>query len=247
MNPEKHLKPMTEDILSKMSPKDAFTRLVEGNDRFLSKVKGNLPDPEGVRNYRNFIDTTSGEGQFPFAAILSCMDSRMPTETLFDQFIGDVFNIRIAGNFVNQDILGGMEFACTSGVKLILVLGHDQCGAIVGAARSVHPLCFKQNYVLESDEDNLTPMLENLIPAVKSTSFNLPEGVSCQDEEWQSRFIDRVAKTNVDLTINNIRLRSKVIRELHDQGKIDIQGATYNISDGKVTFFSHDRANIMDA
>lgn len=254
MNPEKHHTPMTEAILKEMSPEDAFTRLVQGNDRFLSKVKGISSEPKDPRDLREFLITTSSPegGQFPFAVILSCIDSRMPTETLFDQSIGDVFNTRIAGNFVNQDVLGGMEFACDRenkkgefiGAKLILVLGHNQCGAIAGATQSAYPGCFKNNYKIESEseEGNLIHMLGNLTTAAKATRFDLPDGKNCKDENWQNEFVDRVAKTNVELTINNIRLQSKVLRDLNNQGKIRIEGAMYDIKSGKVTFSSLDRA-----
>lgn len=246
---------MTEEALLKMTPEDALDRLVQGNKRFLEEIRKSCPHEEDEeeqeqeqvvepkRDLCDFISKTSSVGQFPFAVVLSCIDSRMPTETLFDQFIGDIFNARIAGNFVNRDILGSMEFACGRlnetgkliGAKLILVLGHNHCGAIAGAAASVHPECFNKNYEVESVDDNLGPMLKELEPAVKGTKPEDPDLNECKTKEWQQDFVNRAAKTNVELTKENIICMSNALKKLVEDDKVIIRGAMYDITNGRVT------------
>ncbi len=253
--------PMNLATLTAMTPQDALDRLREGNQQFLAQVDQPPADPT-KRNLGKFVKETSKNGQFPFAFVLSCVDSRMPTELLFDQSIGDIFNARIAGNFVNGDILGSMEFACTRTVtdsdensvpvpvKLILVLGHTSCGAVAGATEFVNPCCFPSKGDGDDGDDNKCPesgpvvknliqLLENIAPAVKSTPFNLDleENEKCTDHGWQADFINRVARKNVELTINNIMTQSEDIRNLSNSGALLIVGAMYDISTGEVDFF----------
>ena len=191
---------------------DAIQMLKKGNERFLHGNRLN-------RDLGSQVEQTSG-GQYPFAAILSCIDSRIPTEIVFDQGIGDIFNVRIAGNFVNKDILGSLEFACKlAGSKVIVIMGHTSCGAIKGA-------CDKAQL------GNLTQMLDKLMPAVN--------GVSTSDGETRNSgnadFVNRVSAKNVELTIKDIKQRSPVLAEMHAEGEIDIVGAMYDVKTGRVNF-----------
>ncbi|HBL78708.1 MAG TPA: carbonic anhydrase, partial [Aequorivita sp.] len=167
------------------------------------------------------VNDTS-DGQFPFATILSCIDSRVSAELVFDQGLGDIFSIRIAGNFVNEDILGSMEFASKlAGTKLIVVLGHTSCGAIKGACD-------------DAKMGNLTGMLAKIKPAVESVSEPKDEG---QRNSKNLDFVDAVAEKNVTLTIDNIRNMSPILKEMEDNNEIDIVGAMYDINTGAVSFF----------
>ena len=158
-------------------------------------------------------------GQFPKAIVLSCVDSRVPVEDVFDRGIGDVFVTRNAGNFVNVDVLGGMEFACkVAGAKLILVMGHDDCGAVKGAIDNVKL-------------GNLTAMLKNIRPSVKEVAQKLGEGTSADDE-----FVRKVTKQNVRDAIQNIRIQSPVLVDLEKQGDLKLVGAVYNMDSGAVEF-----------
>ncbi len=198
-----------------MTPQKAIQFLMEGNQRFQNNLKAN-------RNLLQQVNETS-DGQFPFATVLSCIDSRVSAELVFDQGLGDVFSIRIAGNFVNEDILGSMEFACkVAGTKLILVLGHSHCGAIKGACDDVKL-------------GNLTTMLSKLKPAVESV-----KDVSGARNSSNPDFVQAVADKNIDLTITNIRERSEVLREMEQNGEIDIIGGMYDIHTGEVIFHLDD-------
>ncbi len=202
----------TLDTQSKITPNAAVQMLKEGNGRFVNQKPLN-------RNFEEQIQATT-KGQYPFAAIISCIDSRIPTEIVFDQGIGDIFNARIAGNFVNEDILGSLEFACKlAGSKLIVVMGHTSCGAIKGACD-------------HAKLGNLTQMLEKLSPAVNGveTSENEERNSSNLD------FVNKVSQKNVELTIENIKKESPVLYELYEQGEIGIVGAMYHVESGKVTF-----------
>ncbi|TDL99393.1 MAG: carbonic anhydrase [Flavobacteriaceae bacterium] len=162
------------------------------------------------------------DGQFPFATILSCIDSRVSAELVFDQGLGDIFSIRIAGNFVNQDILGSMEFACKiAGSKLIVVLGHTSCGAIKGACD-------------DAKMGNLTHLLEKIKPAV--ASVKLPEEPANRTSK-NDQFVDEVAKNNVSLAIDKIRIESPILKEMEDKGEIKIVGALYDVHNGRVDFY----------
>ena len=161
------------------------------------------------------------DGQWPFAAILSCIDSRASVELIFDQGLGDVFSVRIAGNFVNDDILGSLEFACAvAGAKLVVVLGHSACGAIKGACDHV-------------ELGNLTQMLAKIAPAVDAVS---PGYAAEACNSGNDEFVERVAHENVAQTVAAITARSAVLKDMKDKGDIDIVGGMYDISSGAVTF-----------
>jgi len=197
---------------SSLQPSQAIDLLKKGNERFLS----NSPV---TRNLSQQISDTS-KGQYPFAVVLSCIDSRVPTETIFDQGIGDIFNAKVAGNFVNDDILGSMEFACKlAGTKVIVVMGHTSCGAVKGACDN-------------AELGNLTQMLGKIKPAVDGVTT--PEGTDRSSKNID--FVNSVAEKNVELTINNIRSNSPVLKELEDAGKIQIVGAMYDVGSGTVSW-----------
>lgn len=208
------MKAHTRETQATMTPQKALQFLKEGNLRFQNNLKAN-------RNLLEQVNDTS-EGQFPFATILSCIDSRVSAELVFDQGLGDIFSVRIAGNFVNEDILGSMEFASKlAGTKLIVVLGHTSCGAIKGACD-------------DAKLGNLTGMLAKIKPAVESISEPKDEG---QRNSKNLDFVDAVAEKNVTLTIDNIRNMSPILKEMEDNNEIDIVGAMYDINTGAVSFF----------
>lgn len=161
-------------------------------------------------------------GQFPFAAVLSCIDSRIPTEIIFDQGIGDIFNARIAGNFVNEDILGSLEFACKlAGSKVIVVMGHTSCGAVKGACD-------------HAKLGNLTQMLDKIMPAVNAVATPPNEDRSSGNID----FVNKVAQKNVEMTIEEVKSKSPVLLEMFQNGEIDIVGAMYDVKTGAVAFDS---------
>ena len=202
----------TEEIQSSLTPDQAIQILKEGNERF---VKEKLLD----RDHKEHIKKTSN-GQYPFAAVLGCIDSRVPAETVFDLGIGDIFNVRIAGNFVNTDILGSLEFACkVAGSKSILVLGHSSCGAVKGACDDVKL-------------GNLTHMLAKIKPAVDAVIDETGDRSSANPS-----FVQKVSDKNVELTIQAIKDDSPVLKQMLDAGEINIVGGMYNVETGKVTFF----------
>jgi len=207
------MKAQTKESQSALSQEKILEILKEGNNRFVNNQSLN-------RFLQQQVEETS-QGQFPFAAVLSCIDSRVPVETVFDQGIGDLFSIRIAGNFVNDDILGSMEFACKlAGSKVILVLGHTSCGAVKGACDN-------------ADLGLLTGLLEKIKPAVNAVKT--PSEESLRNSK-NIDFVDEVAVMNVSLTIDEIRNRSKVLAEMESDGEIKLVGAMYNVASGKVTF-----------
>ncbi|KJJ38795.1 carbonic anhydrase family protein [Aequorivita vladivostokensis] len=208
------MKAHTRETQATMTPQKALQFLKEGNLRFQNNLKAN-------RNLLEQVNDTS-EGQFPFATILSCIDSRVSAELVFDQGLGDIFSVRIAGNFVNEDILGSMEFASKlAGTKLIVVLGHTSCGAVKGACD-------------DAKMGNLTGMLAKIKPAVESVSEPKDEG---QRNSKNLDFVDAVAEKNVTLTVDNIRNMSPILKEMEDNNEIDIVGAMYDINTGAVSFF----------
>lgn len=208
------MKAHTRETQATMTPQKALQFLKEGNLRFQNNLKAN-------RNLLEQVNDTS-EGQFPFATILSCIDSRVSAELVFDQGLGDIFSVRIAGNFVNEDILGSMEFASKlAGTKLIVVLGHTSCGAVKGACD-------------DAKMGNLTGMLAKIKPAVESVSEPKDEG---QRNSKNLDFVDAVAEKNVTLTIDNIRNMSPILKEMEYNNEIDIVGAMYDINTGAVSFF----------
>jgi carbonic anhydrase len=201
----------TQASQAAMTPAEALTRLKEGNARF---VANRQKDRELLQQVRE-----TGSGQYPFAIVLGCVDSRVPPELIFDQGIGDIFSARIAGNFVNADILGSMEFACkVAGAKLIFVLGHSHCGAIMGA-------------VDDAQLGNLTGMLDKLKPAVEAVTT--PAGGRSSQN---AVFVQQVAQKNVELTIEAIQQQSPVLREMLENGEIQIAGGMYDIETGAVIF-----------
>ena len=196
-----------------ISPAKALELLKEGNQRFIAKQQ--------VERDLNLQVEQTSTGQFPFATVLSCIDSRVPAELVFDQGIGDVFSVRIAGNFVNADILGSMEFASKlAGTKLILVLGHTACGAVKGACD-------------HAELGNLTGMLDNIAPAVDAIVEP-----SAAEERTSANigFVNAVGTKNVELTIDRIREESPVLAEMEQTGEIQIVGGMYDIATGKVNF-----------
>ncbi|SFC98515.1 carbonic anhydrase family protein [Algibacter pectinivorans] len=208
------MKAHTKETQSTMTPAKAIQFLKEGNQRFQSNLKAN-------RNLLEQVNDTS-EGQFPFATILSCIDSRVSAELVFDQGLGDIFSVRIAGNFVNEDILGSMEFACKlAGTKVIVVLGHTSCGAVKGACD-------------DAKLGNLTAMLSKIKPAVSAVAE--PADTSLRNSK-NLDFVDNVSKKNVELTIDRIHAESPVLSEMEKNGEIKIVGAMYDINTGAVSFY----------
>jgi carbonic anhydrase len=202
----------TKEMLEQMTPQTALQLLKEGNERFLQK---DMIERDHEWHIRETIDA-----QHPFAIVLGCIDSRVEPSLIFDQGLGDLFIARIAGNIVNQDILGSMEYACAVvGSKLILVLGHTSCGAIKGAIDGV---------VL----DNLTPSLKHMQLAMERVKT--PEGVERSAKNLE--FVNSVAYKNVELSIQDIKNQSPILRKLQEEGKIDIVGAIYDHTTGKVEF-----------
>jgi carbonic anhydrase len=209
--------PLIERVLSeeeqkRLTPDQVLESLKEGNRRYTS---GNLTLRDHSKQIRDAV-----KGQYPKAIILSCIDSRVPVEDVFDKGIGDLFVARVAGNIVNEDILGSMEFSCkVSGAKVVLVIGHEYCGAIKGAIDNVKL-------------GNLTTLLEKISPAVKACS-HYPGEKTSRDHE----FVDMVIRENVKLTVANIRRQSPILYEMEQNGEIRIAGAYYDMDTGVVTFF----------
>lgn len=208
------MKAHTKETQATISPENAVQLLKEGNNRFVD-------NKEVSRNLLDQVKDTS-TGQFPFATILSCIDSRVSSELIFDQGIGDIFSARVAGNFVNEDILGSMEFACKlAGTKVVVVLGHTACGAVKGACD-------------DAKLGNLTALISKIKPAVKAVKE--PTDTSLRNSS-NIDFVNTVAEKNVHMTIDNIRTQSPVLKEMEDGGAIKIVGAMYDIKDGSVTFY----------
>jgi carbonic anhydrase len=208
------MKAHTRETQATMTPQKSLQYLKEGNQRFQNNLKAN-------RNLLEQVNDTS-DGQFPFATILSCIDSRVSAELVFDQGLGDIFSVRIAGNFVNEDILGSMEFASKlAGTKLIVVLGHTSCGAIKGACDN-------------AKMGNLTKLIEKITPAVKAVTD--PKDASLRNSN-NSKFVDNVSHMNVKLTIERIHAESPILSEMEKNGEILIVGAMYDINTGEVSFF----------
>lgn len=206
------MKTLTKELQSSISPKMALNLLKDGNKRFISNLKIN-------RNLLQMANETS-DGQHPFAVILSCIDSRTSAELIFDQGIGDVFSVRIAGNVVNEDILGSMEFGCkVAGAKIIVVLGHTNCGAVKGACDNV-------------EMGHLTGLIEKIKPAVEQECSTIVNRNSSN-----SVFVEKVAELNVGLSVKNILLRSPIIAEMVKNGDIGIVGGVHDIKTGEVIFF----------
>ena len=206
------MKTLNKEMQSAISPSMALEILKEGNKRFINNLKAN-------RNLLEQANETS-DGQHPFAVILSCIDSRTSAELIFDQGLGDIFSVRIAGNIINEDILGSMEFACkVAGSKIIVVLGHSKCGAVKGACDHV-------------EMGNLTALLSKIQPAVYDE-----KSVTENRNSSNSDFVEKVASINVKRTVNAIMERSPILKEMIQNGEIGIIGGMHNIADGEVTFY----------
>jgi carbonic anhydrase len=206
------MKTLTKEMQSAITPSVALEILKDGNKRFVSNLKIN-------RNLLQQANETS-DGQHPFAVILSCIDSRTSAELIFDQGLGDVFSVRIAGNIVNEDILGSMEFGCkVAGAKIIVVLGHTKCGAVKGAC---------DNVAL----GNLTGLIAKIKPAVEQ------EAVTAENRNSSNGvFVENVAELNVSLSVKNILLKSPIIADMVKNGDIGIVGGIHDITTGEVKFF----------
>jgi carbonic anhydrase len=206
------MKTLTKEMQSAITPSVALEILKDGNKRFVSNLKIN-------RNLLQQANETS-DGQHPFAVILSCIDSRTSAELIFDQGLGDVFSVRIAGNIINEDILGSMEFGCkVAGAKIIVVLGHTKCGAVKGAC---------DNVAL----GNLTALIAKIKPAVEQ------EAATAENRNSSNGvFVENVAELNVSLSVKNILLKSPIIADMVKNGDIGIVGGIHDITTGEVKFF----------
>lgn len=195
----------TQEFQENLTPEKALQVLKEGNERFVNSLKKQ-------RNYLDLVNETSS-GQFPFAVVLSCIDSRVPVEVVFDQGIGDMFSARVAGNIVNEDILGSIEYGCAvAGSKVVVVLGHTKCGAVTSACEGV-------------EMGNITELLSKVKPAIETVK-----------KEHSNVEVEDVTIANVHHSIEEIRTKSEILRNLEAEGKIQIKGAVYNVEDGVVTF-----------
>ena len=210
------MKAHTSETQATITPEKALNFLKEGNQRFVNNLKANRDLLEQVNATR--------AGQWPFAVILSCIDSRTSAELIFDQGLGDVFSIRIAGNFVNQDILGSMEFGCNvAGSKLIVVLGHSKCGALKGGLDSaaIEPMGM----------DNLNHLIGHFDPIIKTIVKDGEERSSSNED-----LLERLNHHNVKHAIEDIRKQSSTLKKLEDEGKIKIVGANYDVETGVVSW-----------
>ncbi|HMV13866.1 MAG: carbonic anhydrase [Chitinophagales bacterium] len=206
------MKTFSKDRQASITPRIALNLLKEGNTRFIFNLKANRDLLAQVNDTVN--------GQWPFATILSCIDSRTSAELIFDQGLGDIFSVRIAGNIVNTDIIGSMEFACKlAGSKLIVVLGHSKCGAVKGACDHI-------------EMGNLTELLSKLQPAVYQENTTTENRNSSN-----SVFVENVSMLNVKRTVKSIIERSYILEQMVENGEIGIIGAMYNIESGKVEFY----------
>jgi carbonic anhydrase len=202
------MRTQTKETQQNLTPKDAHNILVEGNNRFVKNYKV-------MRNLQEQVLHTS-DGQFPFAVILSCIDSRVPAELVFDQGIGDIFSARVAGNIVNEDMLGSIEYACAvAGSKIVVVMGHTKCGAVTSACKGV-------------EMGNITALLSKINPAVEQIKKSHQAGADLD--------VDEVAVQNVKISIEQIRKQSPILKKLEEEDKIEIVGAMYDVGNGHVTF-----------
>ncbi|WED43936.1 carbonic anhydrase family protein [Legionella cardiaca] len=207
------MKTITKELQQQITPDQAIELLENGNKRFIQNLSFN-------RNLLQQVNETA-TGQYPFATILSCIDSRTPAELIFDQGLGDIFSIRIAGNIINDDILGSMEFACkVAGSKLIVVLGHTNCGAIKGACDGV-------------EMEHLTGLLRKIKPAIDSE-----KSITSQRCSDNTEFVNAVSKLNIINSINYVLAESNILKKLISEKKIKIIGGLYDIASGKVLFFN---------
>jgi carbonic anhydrase len=209
------MRTLTRELRDKITPMEAIEILKKGNARFVSNLKVN-------RNLLQQVNETS-EGQHPFAAILSCIDSRTSAELIFDQGLGDVFSVRIAGNIQNADILGSIEFSCkVAGAKVVVVLGHTKCGAIKGACDGVKM-------------GNLTTLLEKIQPAVDGET-----SITSNRNASNSAFVEKVASLNVRITNSQILKSSPILRDMIEKGEIALVGGMYDVETGQVDFYDEE-------
>lgn len=207
------MRTLTQELQEKMTPQQAVDILKEGNKRFVQNLKVN-------RNLLEQVNDTR-DGQWPFAAVLSCIDSRTSAELIFDQGLGDIFSIRIAGNVINDDILGSMEFACrVAGSKFILVLGHSKCGAIKGACDHVQL-------------GHLSALLAKIEPAIEAETTTT-ENRNANNAE----FVANVAMINAKKSVEDILNRSTILKDMLEDGKIGIGAAMYDVTSGQVEFYN---------
>lgn len=212
MNPARDITTKVEQ--QEMTPDQALDRLKIGNMRFT--------DGKSITDDYLYQMKETASGQYPFAAVISCLDSRSAPEVVFDQAIGDLFVGRVAGNIVNEDLLGSLEFATkVAGAKLIVVMGHTECGAVKGACDNVKL-------------GNLTTLLEKISPAVSAVSTMADE--KADKSSKNKEFVKKVTDKNVDITVKNIVEKSPVIAELAKSGQVKVVGAVHDISTGKVTW-----------
>lgn len=203
---------LTKDERDRMTPAQVIADMKKGNERFRA---GRMVPRDYLAQQRS-----SAAGQFPSAVVLGCVDSRAPAELLFDVGIGDTFNARIAGNVVNDDLLGSMEFACAvAGAKAVVVFGHTACGAVKGAIDDV-------------EMGNLTGLLARIKPAITATTF------TGEKSSKNPAYVDAVARTNVVVTLDNVRRRSPILAELEKKGSIQIVGGMYDLATGAVEFIA---------
>lgn len=201
---------ITKNVQDALTPSSVLQDLLEGNNRFVNNTN------QEVDNFA-LVNQTTG-GQFPKAVVLSCIDSRVPVETVLDQAIGDIFVARVAGNFENTDILGSLEYSCkVAGSKLVLVMGHEACGAVKAACDGV-------------ELGNITHLLSNITPAVRQSAEEIDGEANSSNKE----FVARTVENNVKLTIDRIREKSPILKEMEDNGEIQIVGGVYNLHSGKV-------------
>ncbi len=204
------MKTMTKEIQASLNPTTALDKLIEGNKRFVENSKVD-------KDFDEQIQITSN-GQYPFAVVLSCIDSRVPAEIVFDQGIGDIFSVRVAGNVINEDVLGSMEYSCkVAGSKVLMVMGHTKCGAVNAACNGV-------------ELGNITPLLDKIKPAV--------EAIKSEKSELTDAEIEEVGALNVKLAIERIKAESPILSEMEKNGEIKIVASVYDVHTGQVNFIS---------
>ena len=209
---EKVKEVMTKQVQDKLTPDEILEDLLTGNERYVSGELITRDLPEQV--------ASTTEGQYPKAVVLACIDSRVPVEYIFDQGVGDIFVVRVAGNIEDEALLGSMEYGLgVAGSKLLMVLGHENCGAVKSAIKKV-----------DVGSDNVTALLNEIEPAI--------EEVEGERDAKNKEFFDAVIKNNVHQTIEDIRNRSSIISGLENDGKIKVVGAYYSLTDGKVTILN---------
>ena len=199
---------LNKETQSNLTPNAALNILKAGNKRFQENIKEE-------RNLKMQVEQTAN-GQFPFGVVLSCIDSRVPVELVFDQGIGDLFSARVAGNIINEDVLGSIEYGCkVAGSKVIVVLGHTKCGAVTAASKAV-------------ELGNITSLLSKIKPAI--------EVVKSQNIEINQESVEKISVANVTVSMDRIRKESPILAEMEEKGEIIIVGAIYNVSNGVVEF-----------